>query len=67
MNYPTNNFSYLWNDMSFEERSRLIPHSIESHKLHVWQCKQKAIKAHKAHMKELDDLMRNLDRDLPNE
>jgi len=64
MTEPTNNFSYLWNDLPFEERSRLMPHMIEAQKLHIWQCKQKAIEAHKAHMKALDDLLKNLDREL---
>ena len=61
---PTNNFSHLWNDLPFDERERLMPHMIEMQKLHIWQCKQKAIRAHKAHMKELDDLILNLNREL---
>ena len=59
-----NNFSHLWNDLPSDERKRLMPHMIESQKLHIWQCKQKAIKAHAAHMKEIDDLLANLDREL---
>lgn len=64
MTKPTSDFTHLWNDLSFDERKRLMPHMIESQKLHVWQCKQKAIKAHTRHMKELNDLLRNLDRKL---
>tara|TARA_R110000772_G_scaffold190045_1_gene300933 strand:+ start:332 stop:559 length:228 start_codon:yes stop_codon:yes gene_type:complete len=61
---PTNNFNQLWNDLPFEERSRLMPHMIESQKLHIWQCKQKAIHAHNAHMKTLDDWLKSLDSEL---
>ena len=64
MALPTSNFNHLWNDLPFEERQRLIPHMIESQKLHIWQCKQKAIDAHEAQMKVLDDWMNNLDREL---
>lgn len=59
-----NEFSHLWNDLPFEERKRLIPHMIETQKLHIWQCKQKAKLAHKRHMKELDDWLKNLDSEL---
>lgn len=64
MSIPTNRFNNLWNDLPIEERSRLMPHMIEMQKLHVWQCKQKAITAHKAHMKQLNDLMEALDKEL---
>ena len=64
MTKPTNNFSHLWNELPANERERLMPHMIEAHKLHVWQCKQKAIAAHKKHMKDLDDLLKNLDDEL---
>ena len=61
---PTNNFSYLWNDLPIDERKRLMPVMIESQKLHIWQCKQKAISAHKKHIKELDSWIKNLDDEL---
>ncbi len=64
MKVPPNNHSNLWNDMPIEERSRLMPHAMESQLLHIWQCKQKAIEAHKKHMKELDAWMANIKRDL---
>lgn len=64
MKVPPNNHSNLWNDMPIEERSRLMPHAMESQLLHIWQCKQKAIEAHNKHMKELDDWMANIKRDL---
>ena len=61
---PTNDFSHLWNDLPFEERKRLMPHMIEAQKLHIWQCKQKAISAHKSNMRELDTWLDNLNKDL---
>lgn len=64
MSIPTNRFNHLWNDLPFEERMRLMPHMLEMQKLHVWQCKQKAITAHKSHMKQLNDLMESLDKEL---
>lgn len=64
MKWPENNFSHLWNDLPFEERKRLMPHMIEAQRLHILQCKKKAIDAHKKHMRELDDWIANLDREL---
>ena len=64
MTKPTNDFSHLWNDLPIDERKRLMPHMVESQKLHIWQCKQKAIAAHKKYMKELDDWLKNLDDEL---
>ena len=61
---PTNKHDNLWNDLPIEERKRLMPHMIESQWLHIWQTKQVAIKAHKRHMKELDELMKNLEDEL---
>ena len=61
---PTRDFDHLWNDLPDEERIRLMPHMVEAQKLHIYQCKQVAIKAHRKHMKELDDWMKNLDRQL---
>ncbi len=65
MDYPTNDHDNLWNDLPAEERKRIMPHMIESQILHIWQCKQKAILAHKKSMKEFDDWMANLRRELP--
>ena len=64
MSKPTNDYDHLWNDLPEDERKRLLPHAIESQKLHIWQCKQTAIRAHKRHMKELDEWMKNLDDSL---
>jgi len=61
---PTNDFTSLWNDLPFDERKRLMPHMIESQKLHIWQCKQKAIEAHNRHMREIDAWLKNLDDEL---
>lgn len=64
MKVTPNNHSNLWNNMPIEERSRLMPHAMESQLLHIWQCKQKAIDAHSMHMKDLDDWMASIKRDL---
>lgn len=64
MTEPPSDFSHLWNDLPYEERMRLMPYSIQSQLLHIWQCKLTAIAAHKAHMKELDDWAKNLSREL---
>lgn len=58
---PTREHTHLWNDLPREERQRLMPYMIENQWLHIWQVKQKAIAAHKKHMKELDDWMKNLE------
>ena len=64
MTKPTSDFSHLWNDLPEDERKRLMPHMVEAQKLHIWQCKQKAIAAHKKHMEQLDDWLWNLDDEL---
>ena len=64
MSEPTNDFSHLWNDLPDDERKRLLPHMIESQKLHIWQCKQKAIWSHQMHMKALNGQLANLDAEL---
>jgi hypothetical protein len=65
MKAPTNNFSYLWNELPRSERERLMPMMIESQILHIWQCKSKAIRAHKAHMDGLNEQISNLEKLLP--
>ena len=64
MSEPTNNHGHLWNGLPDDERKRLMPYMVEAQQLHIWQCKQKAIAAHKKHMAELDEWMANLDREL---
>ena len=67
MSNPTNKFNHLWNDLPSEERKRLMPNMIETQILHVWQCKRIAILAHKKHMAQLNDWIKNLESDLPKE
>jgi len=57
-------FDHLWNDLPYSERDRLYPHMIETHILHVKQSQEMAISAHKKHMKETNDLLRNLEKAL---
>lgn len=64
MDKPPKSNSHLWNDLPFEERKRLMPYMLEAQILHVWQCKEKAIKAHKRHLQGLNDLIGNLEREL---
>ena len=52
----------LWNDLPKELRLKLMPHMIESHILHIEQCKLKAVSAHKAHMKEWNGHIKNLEK-----
>lgn len=56
--------THLWNNMPIEERKRLMPYMIESQKLHIIQCRKKAVDAHKAHMKTLDEWIKSLDNEL---
>ena len=65
MKAPTNDFNHLWNDLPDSERKRLMPHMIESQILHIWQCKSRAISAHKSHMHELNEQISNLQKLLP--
>ena len=54
----------LWNNLPIEERKRLMPHMIEMQILHIEQCKEKAVRHHKNHMRELNDQIRNLKKEL---
>ena len=64
---PTHAHDQLWNDLPTEERKRLMPHMIEAQKLHIIQCRAKAVSAHKRHMSDLDNWLKSLDRDLISE
>ena len=55
----------LWNDLPLEERERLMPYQVESQILHIRKCKEVAIRNHKRLMRELDDWIKNLERELP--
>ncbi|AHX01115.1 hypothetical protein M316_0050 [Nitrincola phage 1M3-16] len=61
---PPNKHNNLWNDLPTSERKRLKPHLLETQILHIWQCKQKAILAHKKHIKELDAWIENIEKEL---
>ena len=59
-----NNHSHLWNDLSKEERKRLMPFELEVQLRHISSCRAKAVTAHKRHLKELDDWSKNRNREL---
>lgn len=60
----TKYFTHLWNDMPYEERSRLMPYMIESQKLHIIQTRHKAIEAHERYLRDVEAWLKNLDSDL---
>ena len=64
MSKNTQNHTHLWNDLPKDERERLMPYEIECQKRHMLQCKEVAIRNHKRHIKELDEWIKNLDREL---
>ena len=53
-----------WNRLPKEDRKRLMPCMIEAQILHIKQCKLKAEATHKAHMRELNSWLWNLEREL---
>jgi hypothetical protein len=57
-------YGHLWNDLPEAERERLMPHMMESHILHIKQCKLKAESAHRKHMKELNEHIKNIEHSL---
>jgi len=54
----------LWNDLSDAERKRLMPYQIESQILHMRQCREVAVRNHKRQLRELDEWIKNLEREL---
>ncbi len=65
MKLPPKDFTYLWNDDTpKEERHRLMPYLMESHILHIYQVRQKAIANHKRLLAELNDWENNIRNDL---
>lgn len=50
--------------LPFEERTRLMPYMIETHIRHLEQARALAIRAHRQQLKEIDDWIDNLKRDL---
>lgn len=59
-----NNNSHLWNELSIEERMRLMPFELEVQLRHIASCRGKAVSAHNRHLKELDDWSDNILREL---
>lgn len=57
-------FNHRFNDLSFEERTNLMPHMIEMQILHYEQCKGKAVRAHRKLMVDYNDHINNLQVDL---
>ena len=57
---PIEKHTHLWNDLPQAERNRLMPYMIELQIRHVMQCKTKAIAAHRAHLKALDEQIKNM-------
>ena len=57
-------YNYLWNDLPSDERKRLMPHMLESQILHIEQCKNKAVRSHKALMSEFNEHINNLQIEL---
>lgn len=64
LNKPPEDYTNLWNDLPKYERERLMPYMIENQILIVWQEKQKAVAAHGAHMRRVDEHLRMLKKDL---
>ena len=64
MAIPTHDHSHLWNDLPQAERERLMPYMLEHEMLIVWQEKQKAVRAHKAHMKLINEKLDCLNAEL---
>lgn len=54
------NHTHLWNDLPFDERSRLMPHQIESQILHLEQARLVFVSGHKRTLRELDSTISNL-------
>jgi len=64
MKETTRDFTHLWNDLPYSERSRLMPYAILTQKRHLLQDKAKAIRSHKALLKDFNDHIKNLDQEL---
>ena len=56
--------SHLWNGLPYEERVRLMPYMIETHVRHLEQALALAVRAHRRHLREIDDWIENLKNDL---
>lgn len=54
----------LWNDLPLAERQRLAPYELETHILHLTQCRAMIVRNHVQQLRELDDWIKNCRRDL---
>jgi len=55
---------HLWNNMPIEERERLMPYEMANHALHLKQVRAVLVRGHKKTLAELDDWIKNIERDL---
>lgn len=53
-----------FNSLPFENRKLFVDHSIHNHILHLEQCKDKVVRAHKKLMADYNDQIRNLKKEL---
>jgi hypothetical protein len=59
-----NDFTDRWNDLTFNERSELMPYTIECQINGLLASKEKAIRYHTQHIKSIDEHVENLKREL---
>ena len=59
-----NEFSYLWNDLTSEQRTSLMPYEIQTHILHLEQSKAKAVESHKKLMRDFNSHIASLTHEL---
>jgi len=59
-----NDFSHLWNDLPFEERTRLMPFLVEAQLRYIEQGKGIAIRAHKKYLSDVNILQKSLKQEL---
>jgi len=64
MNDAPHDHTHLWNDLPIGERKRLMPYQMEAQILHLEQAKAVAIRAHKAYLREMNQWVANIRRDL---
>jgi predicted nuclease with RNAse H fold len=51
--------SHLWNDLTFEERKRMMPYQIELHIRHLEQARRIMVAAHRKCLADIDDVISN--------
>lgn len=57
-------FSYLWNDLSPAERERLFPYTLDLQIRSLEQAKEKAIKAHRSFLDNINDQIQYMKKEL---